>query len=891
MCIFIFSSACYLLVTLLVFGNTTSIHFLKNILFPPHNHLIVREKKIFTIFYPEKTFRDCLLNYGPCPPLRLQVRFKYSDTITTFFWHLHGGHNSIKISILEKFTHNWRIMKLSHKLFRRFRMIMYSKNKIVESTYINSKSLRSKSRVSQVSSDIYNENKIELRMKIFYFLFSSCGVATNYSSFDASDSIFECAVGSITEAGNVLKLVTEQVYCEKDKFRKEKGKTNIRNNEELINMKDQKNIQISGVIQFESPYMSSGMWILIDNWLSLGLSTSHECLRLSRHLYNLRKTIAHTVGLHGVVSGKRQLEKTNITQIVQKYETLEEEQIQNDTKTGVIYKFVYVVLLTRRYVEAMEGRIKVEIMKIPKWWRFLFKVNGLFSYSNKNENISTDALPITTVYINDGDIADVGSQKTIPKNKHILSPIDKVKQTGKMATEESVNFNEIKRQERVKEIDRLILENENLILALQCQREFLKRSLNPLYNYTQTELLSSDTTPDLDTRQFNFPSKSLVREYIEELILNGRLEKLNHTDLWVRDRMEYDEDDEIITDDIFARSSRTQILYENQPHVFTSYHGIEHCCNQKNPNDRRTGNSIWGGSWLLRQTLGKGGSLGEKIGEVIENAVYTRVCSSVMEMLAKCVAAMHGVNFLTYCDVRLFVENISYLPLKAKNLKVLDKDNYAQDAITEAIRKSSRKKYCKKKKNKKKESFCKYGYSMNPENPFIQRDAVVETLIAHCQISAPLLKLFPLSWQRAMIGNIITLMAAVISDFCDGFQFQILGHQLSLRFKPISEFDMIKNINVGHFNGDKRYVNLEEFEAVVKATAREISESLAFFDKWHERALGGDILRTQIGNVVARIMLTLVDEILSGAKMDLWSTQVGGPRLSAALEFRTTLDL
>jgi len=180
---------------------------------------------------------------------------------------------------------------------------------------------------------------------------------------------------------------------------------------------------------------------------------------------------------------------------------------------------------------------------------------------------------------------------------------------------------------------------------------------------------------------------------------------------------------------------------------------------------------------------------------------------------------------------------------------------------------------------------------MNPENPFIQRDAVVETLIAHCQISAPLLKLFPLSWQRAMIGNIITLMAAVISDFCDGFQFQILGHQLSLRFKPISEFDMIKNINVGHFNCDERYVNLEEFEAVVKATAREISESLAFFDKWHERALGGDILRTQIGNVVARIMLTLVDEILSGAKMDLWSTQVGGPRLSAALEFRTTLDL
>ena len=53
------------------------------------------------------------------------------------------------------------------------------------------------------------------------------------------------------------------------------------------------------------------------------------------------------------------------------------------------------------------------------------------------------------------------------------------------------------------------------------------------------------------------------------------------------------------------------------------------------------------------------------------------------------------------------------------------------------------------------------------------------------------------------------------------------------------------------------------------------------------RALGSGVLRTQIANLVARIVLTLTDEILSGARMDLWSAQAGGPRMIAGLEYRT----
>lgn len=80
----------------------------------------------------------------------------------------------------------------------------------------------------------------------------------------------------------------------------------------------------------------------------------------------------------------------------------------------------------------------------------------------------------------------------------------------------------------------------------------------------------------------------------------------------------------------------------------------------------------------------------------------------------------------------------------------------------------------------------------------------------------------------------------------------------------------------------------EEFEAAVRATAEDVSEGLQFLDRWHERALGSGMLRAQIANLIARIVLTLTDEVLCGAKMDLWAAQANGPRLVAGLEYRTT---
>jgi len=252
-----------------------------------------------------------------------------------------------------------------------------------------------------------------------------------------------------------------------------------------------------------------------------------------------------------------------------------------------------------------------------------------------------------------------------------------------------------------------------------------------------------------------------------------------------------------------------------------------------------------------------------------------------MSLLAQSIAAMHGLNVMTHSDIRLFTESAQDLPPVSRD--VFGGEDYAQETIRKVIRKGS-----KRKKRKKHKSY-HYGHDMS-EDTFIQRDAVVETLISHCQISAPLLKLFPLAWQRAIIGNIITLITAIVSDFCDGMQFQILGHQLSFCFKPITEADMIQHIGVGGFRFNHRRANPKEFEAAVRATAQDISGSLAFLDRWHQRALGGDMLRAQIANLISRIVLTLVDEVLSGARMDLWSSQVGGPRMVAALEYRTNLS-
>ena len=268
------------------------------------------------------------------------------------------------------------------------------------------------------------------------------------------------------------------------------------------------------------------------------------------------------------------------------------------------------------------------------------------------------------------------------------------------------------------------------------------------------------------------------------------------------------------------------------------------------------------------------------------------VCAAVMKVFAQMLSGLHGVNVLSHSDIRTYIEQDPDLP-PVKKYGPLSKDNanYAHDAIKSAIQKGARSKRKTSKSNSSHRSFVRrHGHELS-EDAFIQRDAVVETLISHCQISAPLLKLFPLDWQRAMVGNVITLATAVISDFADGLQVQLLGHALTVSFKPITEADMIQHIGVGGFRQNHRRTRPAEFESAVLATALDISENLSFLDgwlEWNERKVGGGVLRSQIGNLISRVVLTLVDEVLSGARLDLWSSQANGPRLYAALEYRVS---
>ena len=174
------------------------------------------------------------------------------------------------------------------------------------------------------------------------------------------------------------------------------------------------------------------------------------------------------------------------------------------------------------------------------------------------------------------------------------------------------------------------------------------------------------------------------------------------------------------------------------------------------------------------------------------------------------------------------------------------------------------------------------------DDSFIQRDAVVETLLSQSQIAAPLLKIFPLAWQRAMLGNIVTLVTAIMMDFCEGLEFEILGHRLSFSFVPITEEDMMRHwASTASDIFLRRQKNAPRFEAAVQATAQDVAVNLNFLDRWHERVLGGDALKTQLSNLIARLVLSLVDDILSGARIDLWTTHAAGPRLIAGLEYRT----
>ena len=432
---------------------------------------------------------------------------------------------------------------------------------------------------------------------------------------------------------------------------------------------------------------------------------------------------------------------------------------------------------------------------------------------------------------------------------------------------------EKRRTERVQQIDRLMSEGQVQLLQLATEKDVLQRRPNPLWNYTtetvEPTIKEGEEEEGVDvgikaSRKFNFPPEELVDEYLDMIFSTRRITKMNHTFLWKDSEMNDDDDEEHIGDDLLTPSADAHKLYKDNK---------DNDSRQKKKEKTRRKNG-GGGSWFLRQSLGSGPSLGEKLGETVETAAYKAVSGAVMGFLARLLSSLHGINVLKHSDIRLVLEQAPYLPPVGKGVIPGGSDRYAQEAIRSVIRTKARK---AKKKFKQRPS----------EDSFVQRDAVTEMLLSHCQISAPLLKLFPLAWQRALLGNILTLVTAVMSDFFEGLQVQILGHQLSCSFKPITEDDMINQFGLAGGGFNHRRARPEEFEAAVRATAEDLSEELKFLDRWHERALGSGVLRSQIANLIARIVLTLADEVLSGARIDMWAAQAGGPRMVAGLEYRT----
>lgn len=535
--------------------------------------------------------------------------------------------------------------------------------------------------------------------------------------------------------------------------------------------------------------------------------------------------------MHGLLSGKSATK--NSQQPTEFSENLDEEDL------GVIQRRIAAIDRARAGIAAFEGRRQRPLPRI----RFRRRES-----ESKTQQTS-----------------EVGKTKS-PKEIEA----DRLLAEAEMQRILEEEREEQMRKNRVLEIDRAITEGQKKIIALQSEKDAMQRRPNPLYNYSTVQETTGEVVETRYTRKFNFPKGELVDEYLEELFANGRLVKMNHTYIWKSGSGDDENEDESIGDDLFTPSAGARKLYQEHNEDFDRPRRPK-----SHESELRRGNG-GGGSWLLRQTLGQGSSLGEKIGESVENLAYKSICAAVMASLAKSISAIHGINIMTHSDIRVFVEDAPDLPPLARGV-IPDKD-YAQKAIVGAMREGSRK--------RKKKAF-KGTKNILSEDAFIQRDAIVETLISHCQISAPLLKLFPLEWQRALLGNIITLIAAIVSDFCDGIQLQILGHQLSISFKAITESDMIRHIGMAGNGFNHRRARPEQFEAAVRATAEDVSAQLSFLDRWHERALGSGMLRAQVANLIARIVLTLADEVLSGARMDLWSAQAGGPRLVAGLEYRT----
>jgi hypothetical protein len=232
-------------------------------------------------------------------------------------------------------------------------------------------------------------------------------------------------------------------------------------------------------------------WIPIDNLLTLGLASKYQNLKVSRSLRTSRKLAARLTGFHGLLSGKPYQETTN--------------EVASDESQEEMTRY-------RKRLEAI-GKARESVERAASSAISPRKRFPFFKRRGQREKSRTLDQEDEKEEEEDDVVSDAGRGESLAEGE----------------IEEGI------REERVKEIDRLIVEGHEQLLQLICEKDVLQRRPNPLYTYESidSEKLSGDSEEASDvsvgvqaSRDFKFPQDDLVEEYLEMIFWSRRLTKV-----------------------------------------------------------------------------------------------------------------------------------------------------------------------------------------------------------------------------------------------------------------------------------------------------------------------------------------------------------------------------
>mmetsp|Transcript_23466 Transcript_23466/g.57685 ORF Transcript_23466/g.57685 Transcript_23466/m.57685 type:complete len:522 (+) Transcript_23466:94-1659(+) len=115
----------------------------------------------------------------------------------------------------------------------------------------------------------------------------------------------------------VEETFTEQNYTQQHADESKKfdvNSTGLKNDREIKGdsaPRDDVGMEDSSALE-ETAFISSGMWVVIDNAMTFGLASKHRKMRLSRRLRTTRKLFSRLTGFHGLLSGKSYYESRNL---------------------------------------------------------------------------------------------------------------------------------------------------------------------------------------------------------------------------------------------------------------------------------------------------------------------------------------------------------------------------------------------------------------------------------------------------------------------------------------------------------------------------------------------------------------------------------------------------